>query len=253
MRRIARALCRSLPQAQNLISSQEVVPLSNTPLRQFTAAPRLCSPTHIQDEPYCRQRQLLVLGNRVPALSQDVWLAPNAVIVGDVDLYDRVSVWYGCVLRGDLNNITVNSFSNIQDRSILHAARTSPTGLKAATTIGSYVTVGRGSLLRSTTVEDEVLLGDRCILLEGSYVETHSILTPGTVVPPGRLIPSGQLWGGVPARYIRDLTKDEIAEIGLVAQGVFKLADMHKEEFIPESFQYVDAERVKKALAEGTK
>lgn len=65
-------------------------------------------------------------------------------------------------------------------------------------------------MLRSTTVEDEVVLGDRTILLEGSLVETHSILTPGSVVPPGRLIPSGQLWGGVPARYIRDLTKDEV-------------------------------------------
>ncbi len=72
------------------------------------------------------------------------------------------------------------------------------------------MTVGKGCLLRSTVLEDEVLLGDRCILLEGSVVETHSILAPGSVVPPGRLIPSGQLWGGNPARFVRDLTKDEV-------------------------------------------
>jgi hypothetical protein len=151
MRRIAKSFSRALSQAQPLLQS-EISSVSTIPVRQFSAAPQLYSPTHIQDEPYCRQRQLLVLGNRVPALSQDGWVAPNAVIVGDVDLYDKVrnlmftskglsgssalaaarlrlvchlqvSVWYGCVLRGDLNNITVNSFSNIQDRSIIHAAR----------------------------------------------------------------------------------------------------------------------------------
>lgn len=90
------------------------------------------------------------------------------------------------------------------------AYRTSPTGLSAATTVGRYVTIGQGCVLRSATVEDEVLIGEKCVLMEGSLVENHCVLAPGTVLPPGRLVPSGQLWAGNPAKYVRDLTKDEV-------------------------------------------
>jgi carbonic anhydrase/acetyltransferase-like protein (isoleucine patch superfamily) len=152
----------------------------------------------------------------------------------------QVSVWYGCVLRGDLNTIRVGAFSNIQDRTVVHAARcvrplhslhaagarsplrpgptpqrppprrSSPTGLPAATQIGRNVTIGQGCLLRSATVGDDVAVGDRSILLEGSLVEKGSVLAAGTVLPPGRRVPSGQLWAGNPAKFVRDLTKDEV-------------------------------------------
>lgn len=99
------------------------------------------------------------------------------------------------------------------------ANRTSPTGLSAATTVGRYVTIGQGCVLRSATVEDEVLIGEKCVLMEGSLVENHSVLAPGTVLPPGRLVPSGQLWAGNPAKYVRDLTKDEVrAFVSLLRQ-----------------------------------
>ena len=82
--------------------------------------------------------------------------------------------------------------------------------MSAATTVGRYVTIGQGCVLRSATVEDEVLIGEKCVLMEGCLVESHSILAPGTVLPPGRLVPSGQLWAGNPAKFVRDLTKDEV-------------------------------------------
>ena len=72
------------------------------------------------------------------------------------------------------------------------------------------MTIGQGCLLRSATVESECLIGDRSVLLEGSLVESHAVLAPGSVLPPGRLVPGGQLWAGNPARYVRDLTKDEV-------------------------------------------
>ena len=96
------------------------------------------------------------------------------------------------------------------DTHVTCANRTSPTGLSAATTVGRYVTIGQGCVLRSATVEDEVLIGEKCVLMEGSLVENHCILAPGTVLPPGRLVPSGQLWAGNPAKFVRDLTKDEV-------------------------------------------
>lgn len=89
MRQLARTLCRALSQSPNFLSELNVG--GATP-RHFTTASGLCAPTHIQDEPYCRQRQLLVLGNRVPQVSPDVWVAPNALLIGDVDLYDMVCI-----------------------------------------------------------------------------------------------------------------------------------------------------------------
>ncbi|KAK9846323.1 hypothetical protein WJX81_001499 [Elliptochloris bilobata] len=180
-----------------------------------------------------------VLGSSVPA----------DVCIGDCDLFDKVSIWYGCVLRADLNAIMVGAFTNIQDRTIIHAARTSPTGLPAHTTVGRYVTVGQACLLRSTYIHDEVVIGDRCILLEGSLVEKHAVLAPGTVLPPGRLIPGGQLWAGNPARYVRDLTKDEKADIPIIAQGMFRHIDEHSSEFLPFSEAFPEAERLRALLA----
>ncbi|KAL3132030.1 hypothetical protein ABBQ32_008649 [Trebouxia sp. C0010 RCD-2024] len=230
-------------------SLQAQVPATVASRRLLTSGSLpLCSPVHIEDEPFCRQRQLITLGNRVPVIAPDTWIAPNAVLVGDVDLFDKTSIWYGCVLRGDLNSIRIGAFSNVQDKTVMHAARTSPTGLSAATTVGRYVTIGQGCVLRSATVEDEVLIGEKCVLMEGSLVENHCVLAPGTVLPPGRLVPSGQLWAGNPAKYVRDLTKDEKAEIANIASAVFKTTDMHSSEFLPVGTAYIEAEKLRKSL-----
>jgi len=195
-----------------------------------------------------RQRQLINLGNRVVTLAPDSWVAPSAVLVGDVDIYEQVSIWHNCVLRGDLNSIKVGAFSNVQDRTVIHAARSSPTGLPAASTIGRSVTIGQACLLRSVTIEDECVVGDKCILLEGSLMEKNSVLGPGSVLPPGRRIPSGQVWAGNPARYVRDLTKDEKMEIAPLAASILPAVDAHKEEFLPETMAYRDAEALRQGM-----
>lgn len=207
---------------------------------------------HPEEEVYNRQRQVIILGNRVPTAAPDTWVAPNAVVVGDVDLFEKTSIWYGCVLRGDLNSVKVGAFTNVQDRTVIHAARSSPTGLPAATVIGRSVTIGQSCLLRSTTVQDEAVVGDKCVLLEGSLVEKHAVLAPGSVLPPGRRIPSGQLWAGSPAKYVRDLTKDEKAEIAGLAQSMFHVADAHADEFLPHSSAYGEAENLRKILKPGS-
>ncbi|KAK9843187.1 hypothetical protein WJX74_008369 [Apatococcus lobatus] len=218
--------------------------------RPVTTSPASCSPVHIEDEIFCRQRQTIPLGNRIPVFAPDTWVAPSAVVVGDVDLYDKVSIWYGAVLRGDLNSIRIGAWSNIQDKTVIHAARTSPTGLSAATTIGRHVTIGQGCVLRSTNVRANCIIGDRSILMEGSLVEAGSILAPGSVLPPGRLVPKGQLWAGNPARYVRDLSNDEKLAIPSVAKNMFRLVDAHSAEFLPYNFAYVEAEKLRTALEE---
>lgn len=152
------------------------------------------------------------------------------------------------MLRGDLNKVTVGFCSNIQEKCVLHAAWSSPTGLPAETSVDRYVTVGAYSLLRSCTIEPECIIGQHSILMEGSLVETNSILEAGSVLPPGRRIPTGELWAGNPARFVRKLTYEEIAEIPKLAVAINDLMQHHFSEFLPYSTAYLEVEKMKKAL-----
>lgn len=254
MRRVA-GLLRLLPSAGLLPAPTAAQPASavgaafSTILcRHLHSSTSASAPIHIEDEPYCRQRQQVVLGNRVPTTAPDTWLAPDAIIIGDVDLFDKVSIWSGAVLRGDLNSIRVSAFSSIGDRTIVHAARTSPTGLSAATVIGRHVVVGQCCVLRSTTIGNEAVIGDKCILLEGSVMEDQSVLAPGSVLSPGALVESGQLWAGVPARFVRDLTKDEKADIKPLAESIFPLVDQRIDAELPLNGAFWEAESLRAKL-----
>ncbi|XWS47794.1 hypothetical protein CRYUN_Cryun13aG0015700 [Craigia yunnanensis] len=161
---------------------------------------------------------------------------------------DGASVWNGCVLRGDLNKITVGFCSNVQERCVIHAAWSSLTGLPAETLIERFVTIGAYSLLRSCTIEPECIIGQHSILMEGSMVETHSILEAGSVVPPGRRIPTGELWSGNPARFVRTLTHEETLEIPKLVVAINDLSKEHFSEFLPYSTKYLEVEKFKKSL-----
>ena len=102
--------------------------------------------------------------------------------------------------------------------------------------------------MRSCIIEDEVLIGQRCVLMEGSLVETNAILESGTVLPPGRRIPAGELWAGNPARFVRQLTYDEVHNIKLLAEKMRHVAKMHSCEFLPYSTAYLEAEKLKQSL-----
>ncbi|XP_051147953.1 gamma carbonic anhydrase-like 2, mitochondrial [Andrographis paniculata] len=197
---------------------------------------------------YRGQRKLIPLGQWAPKIAVDAYVAPNVVLAGQVVVYDGASVWSGAVLRGDLNKISVGFCSNVQERCVIHAAWSSPTGLPAETLIDRYVTVGAYSLLRSCVVEPECIIGQHSILMEGSLVETHSILEAGSVVPPGRRIPSGELWAGNPAKFVRKLTHEETLEIPKLAVAINDLCRSHFTEFLPYSTVYLEVEKLKSSL-----
>jgi len=127
----------------------------------------------------------------------------------------------------------------------LNHDRTSPTGLTAAVIIGKYVTVEPNCTLRSCRIQDYCVVGARSVLMEGSMMETQSILAPGSVLPPARRVPKGELWAGNPARFVRKLTEDEIAEIKSVADEVRRLAWQHAAEELPHgtAWRGVEAQR----------
>ncbi|XP_024380154.1 gamma carbonic anhydrase-like 2, mitochondrial [Physcomitrium patens] len=191
------------------------------------------------------QRQIVPVGHRVPIVAVDAFVAPNVVLAGAVDVQDRATVWYGSVLRGDLNRIVVGFSSSVGDKCVLHAVSTAPTGLSAETLIGKYCTIGSFSTLRSCTVEDEAVVGQRCVLLEGSLVEMNSMLGSGSLLPPGRRVPAGELWAGNPARFVRMLTNDEIMSIPKLADGLRELAQEHAQEFLPYGTAYLEVEKLR--------
>lgn len=234
MRAAQRAVGLLLAQSGSSVLRHDGASSLATAARAFSSAySGACEVKDISEEWYLRQRKTIPLGNRIPHSSADAWVAPNAVVVGDVDLLDRTSIWYGCVLRGDLNNITVGSVSNIQDRTVIHAARTSPTGLTAATLVGKYVTVEPQCVLRSCRIEDNCIVGAKSVLCEGSMMEPFSVLAPGSVLPPARRVPEGELWAGSPAKFVRKLTKDEMANAMEIADEVQELAWLHLSENLP--------------------
>jgi len=140
-----------------------------------------------------------------PTLGKEVYLAKTAVVLGDVTLGDHSSVWYGAVLRGDINRIVVGHHSNIQDNSVLHLADDLPCLL------GNWVTVGHSAVVHACTVRDECLVGMGAVILDGADIGEQSIIGARALVTQGTRIPPGSLVLGAPARVARMLTAEERA------------------------------------------
>ncbi len=139
-----------------------------------------------------------------PRLGRGVFLAPSAVVTGDVELGDDVSFWFHTAARGDVNWIRIGAGTNIQDAAVLHVNHGSH-----PLAIGSGVVVGHSAVVHGCTIEDNALIGIGAIVLDGAVVESFAQIGAGAVVSPGTRIPSGHLALGIPARVKRPLTEDE--------------------------------------------
>lgn len=144
----------------------------------------------------------------LPTIAPDAFIADTAVIIGDVEIGAGSSIWFGCVLRGDVNSIRIGRNTNIQDGTVVHVSRTGK-----GTQIGDGVTVGHLALLHDCTVEDGAFVGMKACLMDGAYLESGAMLAAGGLLTPGKRIPSGELWAGNPARLLRPLSEAEKAMI----------------------------------------
>jgi carbonic anhydrase/acetyltransferase-like protein (isoleucine patch superfamily) len=149
--------------------------------------------------------QLDTFLRREPVLGQGVYLASTAIVLGDVTLGDFSSVWYGAVLRGDINRIVVGHHSNIQDNAVLHLADDFPC------VIGNWVTIGHSAVVHACTIGDECLIGIGATVLDGAVIGEQSLVGAGAVVTPGTVIPPGSMVLGAPAKVKRALTAEERA------------------------------------------
>ncbi|HEY3359888.1 MAG TPA: gamma carbonic anhydrase family protein [Polyangia bacterium] len=154
-----------------------------------------------------------------PALDATVYVAPGAVVVGDVVSGPRSSVWFGAVVRGDVNTIRIGADTNLQDLTVVHV-----TGGGARTVIGDRVTVGHRAILHGCTVEDGALVGMGAIVLDGAVVGQGAMVGAGALVAPGTRVPPGTLALGAPARVVRPLTDAERATLVSSAAHYVELA-----------------------------
>ncbi|MEJ3403774.1 gamma carbonic anhydrase family protein [Rathayibacter sp. YIM 133350] len=146
-------------------------------------------------------------GAPAPVIADDAFVAAGAVIVGDVRLQERSSVWYNAVLRAEAEPITLGTASNLQDGVLCHVDEGYPLA------IGAGVSVGHGAVLHGCTIEDDCLIGMSATVLNGAVIGSGSLVAAGAVVLEGTVVPPGSLVAGVPAKVRRALTEDERAGI----------------------------------------
>tara|TARA_B100001758_G_C18321850_1_gene563626 strand:- start:625 stop:1140 length:516 start_codon:yes stop_codon:yes gene_type:complete len=143
-----------------------------------------------------------------PVFGENVYLAENATVVGEVTMGDNCSVWFSAVIRADVNFIKIGSKVNIQDGVVIHC-----TYQKAPTILGDNITIGHNALIHGCIINDNVLIGMGAILMDGVVVESNSIVAAGAVVLEGTRIKSGTIYAGVPAKKVKEINQKEIAGV----------------------------------------
>jgi carbonic anhydrase/acetyltransferase-like protein (isoleucine patch superfamily) len=162
-------------------------------------------------------------GDARPRADASVYLAPGSAVVGDVEIDAESSLWPGAVLRGDEAGVRVGERSNIQDRCVVHVEFGTPT------IIGCGVSVGHAAVLHGCVLEDGCLIGVSATVLDGAVIGKEAFIAAGAVVLPGVRVGPRELWGGVPARRLRDLNDDDLALMTRVADNYVKRARQFKE------------------------
>jgi carbonic anhydrase/acetyltransferase-like protein (isoleucine patch superfamily) len=154
------------------------------------------------------------IGGRKPNIHPSAFIAPGAIVCGDVEIGEDASVWYGCVLRGDTNTIRIGARTNVQDGTIIHVD--DPQWGGTPTTIGADALIGHRCMLHGCTVEDGGFVGMCATMLDRSVVKSGGFLAAGAFLAPGKIVPAGEMWAGAPARKFRELKEgeDKMALIG---------------------------------------
>jgi carbonic anhydrase/acetyltransferase-like protein (isoleucine patch superfamily) len=159
-----------------------------------------------------------------PVIPEDCYVADNATIVGEVTMGANCSVWFNAVVRGDVHFIKIGDKVNIQDGAVIHA-----TYQKAPTTIGNNVSIGHNAIVHGCTIHDNVLIGMGSIVMDNCIIESNSIIAAGAVVTQNTRVESGSIYAGVPAKKVKDISKELInGEINRIANNYITYASWFK-------------------------
>ena len=164
------------------------------------------------------------LGKHQSDVADDAFIAPSAVVIGDVKLHPESSIWFGAVLRGDIETITIGRGSNIQDGTVCHTDPNNPC------TIGDFVTVGHMAMLHGCTIGDGSLIGIGATMMNGSSVGKECIVGAHALVTEGKKFPDGVVIMGAPAKVVRELNDDDRAKLRANAERYVERAKRYKQE-----------------------
>lgn len=168
---------------------------------------------------------LPVLGKH-PQFGADCFVAPNATIVGDVEMGDQCSIWFNAVVRGDVHYIKMGHKVNVQDGACIHC-----TYQKHPTNIGNNVSIGHHAIVHGCTIHDHVLIGMGAIVMDRCVVESNSIIAAGAVLLEGTHVPSGSIFAGVPAKKVKDVSPELTeGEINRIANNYVKYSSWFKDQ-----------------------
>ncbi len=156
-----------------------------------------------------RGAHIIAYRNVMPRFAHDVFVAPGTSVIGDVHMARGSSLWFNCVVRGDVSRVRIGARSNIQDGTVIHTATND-----GPTLIGEGVVVGHQCLLHACILEDACMVGMGAVVMDYSVIESGAWVAAGALVPPNKRIKSGELWMGRPAKFLRavnDAERDDIA------------------------------------------
>jgi len=159
---------------------------------------------------------------KLPKIHESVYISENVSIIGDVEIGENSSVWFGAVIRGDVCNVKIGNNSNIQDNAVIHVNYNMPS------IIGDFVTVGHSAIIHGATIGDFVIVGMGAIVLDGAKVGKNVIIAAGSLVPPRMEIPDGVMVMGVAAKIVRTLRDEEIEHIKKNALDYVELGKIMK-------------------------
>jgi len=163
---------------------------------------------------------------KTPIFGENCFMAETATIIGDVEMGNDCSIWYGAVIRGDVHSIRIGNNTNVQDNAVIHA-----TYQKWATNIGNNVTIAHGAIVHGCTIHDNVMIGMNAVVLDGAVIDSNSIVAAGAVVSKGTHVESGSVYGGIPAKKIKDMNTELLeGEIKRIAKAYGKYSGWYKEE-----------------------
>ena len=163
--------------------------------------------------------------NHKPIVHDTAWIAPNATLIGEVEIGAHAGIWYNVVLRGDGPGIKIGENTNIQDGVVIHVS----SGRKG-TVVGKNITVGHLALLHACEVQDDAFIGMHSTVLDEAVVETGAMVAAGAVVTPRKIVRKGELWAGNPAVKMRDITEKDIESFRRSAAAYVRLGQRYRED-----------------------
>jgi len=150
-----------------------------------------------------------------PKIHPTVYLAETATVIGNVEIGEYSSVWFGAVVRGDVHYIKIGRYSNVQDNAVIHVTHYTKPDMSDGfpVNIGDFVTIAHGAIVHGATIGNNVLVGIGAVVLDGAKIGDNTVVAAGTLIPPGKEFPPGVLLMGRPAQIKRELTPEEIEKI----------------------------------------